>query len=241
MSAIVPLSAATIDAGKWYHVELMPNTNATPGANSDPAGAYFSPGAGPWTFNLLTAGTLEVTDAGLTGDYIRVLDGATSFLPNPQPPVSPPIICGLDPATCLANANFWHLTVALAPKAYSLNFAGIDIGNIITSAFFRVTGTLGSIDQPPPGPSAVPEPTPTHSPVLLFPPSHGLKDASANSPPIGDTLNADLPNRTWPRYACLRCRFASYFSDFSKTSPTRPRMLLIFQKAPLWNRSLRIM
>lgn len=152
-------TAATIEAGKWYHIEVMTNTNATPGSNSDPAGAYFSPGTGPWTFNLLGAGSLEVTDAGLTGDYIRVLDGAAPFLPNPQPPVVPPENCGLDPAACLANANFWHMTVALAPKAYSLNFAGIDIGNIITSAFFRVTGTLGTVDPPPVDPPVDPPPT----------------------------------------------------------------------------------
>lgn len=152
-------TAATIEAGKWYQIDLMTNTNATPGSNSVPSGAYFSPGLGPWTFNLLSAGTLEVTDAGLTGDYIRVLDGANPFLPNPQPPVVAPENCGLDPATCLANPNFWHMTVALNPKAYSLNFVGIDIGNIITSAFFRVTGTLGTVVPPPTDPTAVPEPT----------------------------------------------------------------------------------
>jgi len=98
-------------------VIIANSLNATNGANSDPACFYFDPLAGPWTFNLTSAGTLQVTDADLNGDYVSVLDSNLAFLPNVQgPEFNPQSNCGLDPTACLADSNFWHLTVALAPK-----------------------------------------------------------------------------------------------------------------------------
>lgn len=159
----LPATPAVIDSGVWYSLTVSTGINADPGANSDPAGAFFSPGLGPWTFNLISAGTLEVVDADLNGDYISVRDGVTPFLPNPQGPVFNGSNCGT-PTECLANANFWRLSVALAPKAYSLTFVGIDVLNITTTAFFRVTGTVDNVvppppTEPPPTPNAIPEPS----------------------------------------------------------------------------------
>jgi hypothetical protein len=171
VSVAIPSSAAAIEANKWYSLSVLKDVPATNGANSSPAGTFFDPGTGPWTFTLLTAGTLQVTDAEFNGDYISVLDSGTAFTPNPQGPIfNPAANCGLDPAGCFANSDFWHLTVALTPKAYSLTFVGLDVPLQQTTAFFRVLGTLAAPTDPgnggggnnptdPGTPGAVPEPT----------------------------------------------------------------------------------
>ncbi len=171
VSVAIPSSAAAIESNKWYSLSVLRDVAATNGPNSDPAGTYFDPGTGPWTFTLLTAGTLQVTDAEFNGDYLSVLDGGVAFSPNPQGPVfNPAANCGLDPAGCLANTDFWHLTVALTPKTYSLSFIGLDVPLQQTTAFFRVLGTLAAPTDPgnggggnnptdPGTPGAVPEPT----------------------------------------------------------------------------------
>jgi hypothetical protein len=154
----IPSSAAAIESNKWYSISVLRDVPATNGPNSDPAGTYFDPGTGPWTFTLLTAGTLQVTDAEFNGDYLSVLDGGVAFSPNPQGPVfNPTANCGFDPAGCLANTEFWHLTVALTPKTYSLSFIGLDVPLQQTTAFFRVLGTLAAPADPG-SPGAVPEP-----------------------------------------------------------------------------------
>lgn len=158
LASVLPASSAVIEANTWYHIIIGNSVDATNGANSDPAGIYFDPLAGPWTFNLTSAGTLEVTDADFNGDYISVLDGGIAFTPNPQGPIfNPAANCGLDPTACLADTDFWHLTVALTAKTYSLNFIGIDTPFQTTNAFFRVLGTIDNGTPPPPDPS-VPEP-----------------------------------------------------------------------------------
>ena len=173
LGAALPALPATIDANKWYHITIANSVNASNASNSNPAGTYFDPGAGPWTFNLISAGTLEVTDADFNGDYVSVRDNGTAFTPNPQGPIfDPGANCGLNPTACLANPQFWHLTVALTAKAYSLTFVGLDTPLQTSSVFFRVTGTIDNgstppppppppVDPPPvtPDPSSIPEPT----------------------------------------------------------------------------------
>jgi hypothetical protein len=168
----LPLNAASFVAGTWYHVITNFNADATNGSTGGTGiNAYVDPGAAPWSFSLLDAGTLEVVDGQNPGDTIRVenilMDNSRVNLGvTPQgSPFNPGVNCGLEPETCLADNNFARITVALtANTAYNLQFIAIDSPLFSSSAFFRITGTLATNDPPPPPPPPVDPPPPADPP-----------------------------------------------------------------------------
>lgn len=178
LTAVLPSSAATFTSGTWYNILTTAGVDADPGASGGTGvNSYLTPGALPWSFSLLSAGTLDVVDAQNPGDTYRVENigagnartilGVTTqgiaFAPN--------VSCGLDPQTCFdtplqaATPVYSKATFALlANTAYSLQFIAIDSPLFSSNAFFRINGSIDSGTPPPPPPppppggNEVPEP-----------------------------------------------------------------------------------
>lgn len=165
LAAVLPSSAATFVSGTWYHVITNDSANATNGASgSSGVDTYVDPGPTPWSFSLLSAGTLEFVDAQFPGDTIQVMNGASSLGVTPQGSIfNPTVNCGFSPTDCLANPDFVRITINLvANTVYSLQFIALDSPLQTSSGFFRITGTFAAEQNPDPDPEpqpgAVPEP-----------------------------------------------------------------------------------
>ncbi len=156
-AATVPASATAIltgNPGQWYNIQATLNNNATGGPDGSPT--YFAPGDPPWTFTLLSAGTLDFTDAQNSGDQYDVKNNGT-LLTSSSGGVAfnPGISCGFDPTQCFGSSNFAHVTAfALAAGSYSLDFVLTSSVPQSSAAFFRINGTAGTSD-----PGAIPEPS----------------------------------------------------------------------------------
>lgn len=168
-AASLPMSATAIQSGLWYQFVSDVNNNVSNGAGDSgvPAG-YQDPGLPPWTFTLLSAGSLDVTDAQLVGDSYNVFNGSTLLQYTGQSaPFDPNTNCGLNPTGCFTAAGFSHTTIQLGAGSYSISLRAVDNPQFSSSGFLRVNGTLGTAappttpgTDPPPAndPNAVPEP-----------------------------------------------------------------------------------
>ncbi len=148
----LPASAAAISTGNpgpWYSIQATLNQNATGGPDGTPA--YFAPGAAPWTFTLLSAGTLDFTDAQNSGDQYDVHNngnlltsssGGVAFDPNTS--------CDFDPTVCFGSSNFSHVSgFVLAAGSYSLDFVLTSSAPQSSAAFFRINDTLETATPEP--------------------------------------------------------------------------------------------
>jgi len=174
----IPISAAPVSTGSWYHVLTgLPSVDGTNGvAGGSGANAYLDPGAGPWTFSLLNAGTLDVVDGQNPGETYNVFNGNTLLGLTLQGSIFDPFTsCGLAPQDCFTTPDVGNAPVysrrtynLLANTPYSIRIQAVDAPAFGSSVFFRVNGTLGTNNPPPPpppppppggDPNAIPEPT----------------------------------------------------------------------------------
>ncbi len=168
----LPLNAASFVSGTWYHIITNFNADATNGSSGGSgSNTYVDPGASPWSFSLLEAGTLEIVDAQNPGDTLRVenilMDNSRASLGvTPQgSPFNPGVSCGLEPLSCLADNSFAQATIALTANTnYNLQFIAIDSPLFSSSAFFRITGSFADENDPPPPPPVDPPPPPVAPP-----------------------------------------------------------------------------
>lgn len=145
-AATVPLSATAIQAGNWYQfVSLLDNSVTNGAGDSQNPQRFLDPGASPWTFTLLSAGSLDVTDAQIIGDSYNILNNGAQLAFTGQSGVFDPANnCGLDPAACFTAVGFSHTTVQLGAGSYSITLRAVDNPNFSSSGFLRVNGTLGT-------------------------------------------------------------------------------------------------
>ncbi len=161
LAAVLPSSAATFTSGTWYHVITSDSAIAMRGSGG--GALYADPGDPPWSFSLLSIGTLEFVDAQISGDTVEIYSGSIANAANrlgvtPQGGIFNAANCGLTPLDCLANNNFARISIALvANTAYNLQFVAIDSPLQSSSGFFRITGTIDT-GTPPSGGNQVPEP-----------------------------------------------------------------------------------
>ncbi len=171
LTSVFPSKAATFTAGTWYNILTSAGVDAAPGVSGGSGvNAYLGPGALPWSFILLAAGTLDVVDAENPGDTYRVETiGAGNVrtvlgVTIQSIPFSPNVSCGFNPQECFDTPLQGGIPVyskrtfdLAASTAYSLQFIAIDSPSFSSNAFFRINGTIGTETPVEPGP--IPEPT----------------------------------------------------------------------------------
>jgi len=110
---------------------------------SDGANSQFAP-APPWTFALLTGGTLLVTDAFSQYDRFEIFDFGVSLGLTSVP--NPPGTCGSDPVPCFLDPETSHGVFALLAGNHSITIKEL-LANT-GAGYFRVTSDIAAVPEP---------------------------------------------------------------------------------------------
>ena len=136
--------------GNWYEFEYgvfcsgpsCPAIGCLNGPLScipSPSGnSQFAPNP-PWTFTLLGAGFITVTDAALSGDVFDVFDFGVLIGSTPNVPIAG-TICGVDPVPCSMDPNVSHGVFSLTAGPHSITIS--ERGGLCCVGYFRVDETI---------------------------------------------------------------------------------------------------
>jgi hypothetical protein len=92
-AATAPLQATAIVADRWYQFISQADNSVLNGSANEPT--YFDPGTVPWTFNLITAGFLQVTEAMIAGETYNIFNNGVQIGFTGTTPQLPPQSAGL--------------------------------------------------------------------------------------------------------------------------------------------------